>query len=70
MMAMDTISASDVIQELRHEYVRHLSGFVSDRWILRQIFKFTDEEVSRLNPMDSFIHRVFEGASGANDEMD
>jgi hypothetical protein len=62
------ISASDYevaareINEARNAFAQKVWPFVSNDWSMRNIFKLTDEEISRRYPLDDFVQQVYRGA--------
>jgi hypothetical protein len=50
------------VQLKRLRVAHQLKPFVSKDWILKHVFKLSDEDISRLNPLDDFARQVFEGA--------
>lgn len=63
-----TISASDYevaareVTQARVAFAAAVQPYVPMDWILRNVFKLTEEEISRRNPLDDFARQVFEGA--------
>ena len=55
-------TAAAEVREARINVAKFVSPFVSQDWILRNVFKLSDEEISRLNPLDDFARQVFGGA--------
>lgn len=50
------------VSQARNELAMRLAPFVSRDWILRNVLKLTDDEISRRSPLDDFVRQVFEGA--------
>jgi len=65
-MMANTASVYEVafqeINTARLSFAKTIRPFVSRDWILRHVFKLSDEDISRLDPLDDFARQVFEGA--------
>jgi hypothetical protein len=55
-------TAAAEVRAARAAFAVKAAPYASQDWILRNVFKFTEDEISRCNPLDHFARQVFEGA--------